>query len=57
MARASMATIRNVLIDSGVNWASVGGDWDSRFTRAVSLIEDLAPPGMTSGFDLAQESE
>ncbi len=56
--RARFADIsRNVLIDSGVNWASVGGDWDSRFTRAVSLIEDLAPPCMTSGFDLAQESE
>ncbi|MFD2427920.1 AAA family ATPase [Sphingobium scionense] len=56
--RAHFARIsHNMLESAGVNWVSIGGDWNMRFDQAVSLIEDLAPPGMTSGFDLAQENE
>ena len=56
--RARFADIsRTVLERSGVRWASVGGDWDARFERAVSLIQAMAPPQTSLGFDLAQENE
>lgn len=56
--RARFAEIsRNMLIDSGVNWASIGGDWDARFAQAVHFVEALERSKSSSGFDLAQENE
>ncbi len=61
--RARFAGIsQSVLEQSGVRWASVGGDWNARFERAVALIESMALPKTSQaktsqGFDLSQESE
>lgn len=56
--RARFAQIcRNMLEQSGVRWAAIGGDWDARFARAVAIVEALEPPNASQGFDLAQENE
>jgi NadR type nicotinamide-nucleotide adenylyltransferase len=42
--RARFAGIcRDILEQAGVPWLSVGGDWETRFSRAIDAIEALAP--------------
>lgn len=54
--RARFAEIsRNMLEAAGVRWASIGGDWDARFARAVTLIEAMFPSKLR--FDLASKTE
>lgn len=56
--RARFAEIsRAVLVQAGVRWASIGGDWDARFAQAVAMIENLTPAKTLQGFDLRRENE
>ena len=39
-SRARFARLtRDVLDEAGVNWVSIRGDWDARFTAAIAAIE------------------
>lgn len=38
------AACRAVLEGTGVNWVSIGGDWEERFGKAVAAIEERAMP-------------
>jgi NadR type nicotinamide-nucleotide adenylyltransferase len=55
--RARFAEVsRTVLVQAGVAWISIGGDWGQRFARAVAAVERLAASKMGQGFDLGQKS-
>ena len=36
---------RDMLVESGVRWVELSGDWDTRFAAAVTAVEALQPPG------------